>query len=68
MKHGSTRLMGSLSYFIPLFATLTLTLGGFAIYNVRLASGAALIVSGCIVINLKSIAANTRTFMRRRMA
>ena len=68
MKHGSTRLMGSLSYFIPLFATLTLTLGGFAIYNVSLAIGAALIVSGCIVINLKSIAANTRTFMRRRVA
>ena len=60
MKHGSTRLMGSLSYFIPLFATLTLTAAGFANYNVNLSIGAALIVFGCIVINLKSLGSSMK--------
>jgi drug/metabolite transporter (DMT)-like permease len=68
MKHGSTRLMGSLSYFIPLFATITLTLGGFASYNVSLTIGAALIITGCIVINLKSLAVSASAFMRRAFA
>jgi drug/metabolite transporter (DMT)-like permease len=68
MKHGSTRLMGSLSYFIPLFATLALSMGGFADYNVSLAIGAALIICGCIVINLKSLTRSAGAFMRRAFA
>jgi drug/metabolite transporter (DMT)-like permease len=68
MKHGSTRLMGSLSYFIPLFATLTLTVAGFANYNPSLSIGAALIVFGCIVINLKSLGSSASAFVRRAFA
>jgi drug/metabolite transporter (DMT)-like permease len=55
MKHGQARVIGSLSYFIPLFATLFLMLAGFATYNPSLLTGAALIISGCLVINLKSL-------------
>jgi len=68
MKHGSMRLMGSLSYFLPLFATLALAMGGFAYYNSNLAIGAALIICGCIVINLKSLIASARGVMRRGLA
>lgn len=68
MKHGSTRLMGSLSYFIPLFATLTLMGAGLADYNPDLDIGAVLIVFGCIVINLKSLTKSAGTFMRRAFA
>jgi drug/metabolite transporter (DMT)-like permease len=68
MKHGSMRLMGSLSYFLPLFATLVLAMGGFAYYNASLAIGAVLIISGCIVINLKSLVTSAKGIMRRRLA
>jgi drug/metabolite transporter (DMT)-like permease len=68
MKHGTTRLMGSLSYFIPLFATITLTAAGFGNYDPILFIGAALIISGCIVINLKSLAVSASAFIRKAFA
>lgn len=56
MKHGQARFLGSLSYFIPLFATLALAAAGFADFtNHSLLTGAVLIISGCIVINFKSL-------------
>jgi drug/metabolite transporter (DMT)-like permease len=56
MKHGSARLLASLSYFIPLFATLALAAAGLAHFNPSLALGAVLIIGGCLVINFRSIA------------
>lgn len=55
MKHGEARLIGSLSYFIPLFSTLALAAAGFASFNRSLFIGATLIIVGCLVINLKSL-------------
>lgn len=68
MKHGQARLMGSLSYFIPLFATLFLMMAGFGSYNSYLLLGAALIVTGCIVINIRAVLNNITAPSRRSSA
>jgi drug/metabolite transporter (DMT)-like permease len=65
MKHGSTRLLGSLSYFIPLFATLALVMSGYVTYNNTVLTGAALIISGCLIINLKALASGTLAAFRK---
>ncbi len=68
MKHGSPRLLGSLSYFIPLVSALLLATFGFARHSPYLMLGATLVVSGCIVINLKTISANVSLMMGRKPA
>lgn len=55
LKNWKTKIVASLSYFIPLFSTLSLVFAGYATYSHDLFTGAALIIAGCIVINLKSI-------------
>lgn len=58
MRHGQARVIGSLSYFIPLLATFALVSTGAVSYNTNLLTGAALITGGCIIINLPSIVQN----------
>ncbi len=65
MKHGSARVVGSLSYFIPLVSTSLLAAAGFARYSPYLALGAGLIITGCLTINFKAIAGNASLAFRR---
>ncbi len=68
MKHGSARVVGSLSYFIPLVSTTLLATAGFARYSPYLALGAGLIITGCLTINFKAIAGNASLALRRMRA
>jgi drug/metabolite transporter (DMT)-like permease len=68
MKHGQARLIGSLSYFIPFFATLALAAAGFSDFSNRnLFIGASLIIIGCIVINLKALMEVIPSWWARRV-
>lgn len=55
MKHGQARVIGSLSYFIPFFATMFLVLAGYGRFDMTLILGGGLIIAGCLVINLDSL-------------
>ncbi len=55
MKHGQSRVIGSLSYFIPFFATLFLVLADAGRFDMTLALGGGLIIAGCLVINFDAL-------------
>jgi drug/metabolite transporter (DMT)-like permease len=51
MKHGDVILLASASYFLPLITSLFLTALGFGPLNPAVGWGAALIITGCLVVN-----------------
>ncbi|HQX28067.1 MAG TPA: EamA family transporter [Alphaproteobacteria bacterium] len=55
MKKGNRILITSFSYFIPLFSTMFLVLGGFGTANNLIFLAAGLIIAGCIIVNSRSI-------------
>lgn len=55
LKRGKIEAIASLSYFIPLFSTLSLWAIGKTDFNNLLFAGAALIIAGCLVVNFKSL-------------
>lgn len=55
LKRGGVEVIASLSYFIPLFSTLSLAAVDKTTFSSLLLFGAALIISGCLVVNFKSL-------------
>lgn len=55
MKNGNVILLASLSYFIPLISAFFLLLLGFGPTDSLVGWGAALVVSGCLVVNADQI-------------
>lgn len=62
MKHGNVVLLASLSYFIPLASTTFLLLFGFGPSDPMIAWGAALIITGCLIVNSEKIISRLKQF------
>ncbi len=55
MRQGDRVLVTSISYFIPLFSTILMTLGGFGAVSPAIGMAAAMIVAGCLIVNIGQI-------------
>lgn len=55
MRRGNVVLLASLAYFVPLASTLLFITFGYTTASIWINAGAALIISGCIVVNLRDM-------------
>lgn len=62
MKHGDVVLLASICYFLPLATSLLLAAFGFGPASPMIGLGAALIATGCVIVNYENI----KILLRRR--
>lgn len=64
MRHGDRVMINSLSYLVPLFSTIFMIAGGFGTSRPVIGLAAVLIISGCLIANVRDIIALFRRVLR----